>query len=62
MPTVIQQLVHSMRSLAIQHGQHSNIHMDNILKFASEQIDDMVEEEKNDARVKEFVSNGFSFE
>jgi hypothetical protein len=36
--------------------------MDNILKFASEQIDDMVEEEKNDARVKEFVSNGFSFE
>ena len=57
MPTVIEQIVHSMRCLAIDHGQDSTIYMDNILKFASLQI----EEETNDARVQEFVSNGFLY-
>ena len=51
MPTVLDQIVHCMRCLAIEHGQD----MDNILKFASLQI----EEEKNDARVQQFVSPDF---
>ena len=58
MPTVLDQFVHCMRCLAIEHGQDSTIYMDNILKFASLQI----EEEKNDARVQEFVSNGFLYQ
>ena len=60
MPTVIEQIVHSMRCLAIEHGQdmHSTVYMDDILKFASLQI----EEEKNDSIVQEFVSNGFLYQ
>ena len=58
MPTVIEQIVHSMRCLAIDHGQDSTVYMDNILKFASLQI----EEKKSDSIVQEFVSNGFLYQ
>ena len=61
MPTAIEQIVHSMRCLAIEHGLlDSAIYMDDILKkFASLLV--QIEEEENDARVQEFVSNGFLY-